>query len=643
MQAASLHIDKNQTPKSLLFDDIYFSSDDPLGETRHVFITGNDLKARFAQNKHLVIGELGFGAGVNFLCTLQAKHSSGENAHLDYFAIEKYPIQTFQLNNILSRFESLLPYKNVLINAYISLYRGFNLIDLPSYNARLHLYIGDVIEGLEAFSTPVDAWFLDGFSPAKNPQMWSENVIALMAKRSSQNATFSTFSASSKVKKALLLAGFSVTKRQGFGKKREMLQGHNPQAPCPSPIKPWYRLPKINHQSSHDIAIIGAGMAGVSMAYTLAKKGISSTLYDSQHAIGSKTSSLAFGVLMPFLSADANLSDQYYSQGFVHTYKTMQSLLANDSKHFATVCGLLQLADATHKSARFQKIAKRGLASNIVSQVTKSQAADLSGIALQCGGLYYPLASMINLNAYCHALYDQSIKQAEFIGNTPISRIEQHRERWVLLDQNDQVINSAHTLVICNAEAASAFEPLNYLQFQKIPGQISEFLASEQSINLRCMISTDRVLSPSNEGKHFVGATYRQSCSQKSSTRDHRQNQAAFCDILELGQALAAHVQTRALTKDHLPFVGPMANKLVFMRDYARAKHGDTRFHYQDARYTPNLYVSAGHGSRGLSSTLLAAQIITSMITGVALPISHQILAKLHPSRVLLNHLITTC
>lgn len=218
-------------PRSKEFDDVYFSALDGLAETRHVFLKGNDLPARFAERSEFTICETGFGTGLNFLAVwaewraCKARGTLEKNHALRFVSYEKYPLKREEIERFLdpwwSEFEAL---KAPYLSQYPQQLCGTAQLSLPE-NVELVLIFEDVNSALPAQEYAVDAWFLDGFKPSSNPDMWSDTVFAQMARLSNQGATFATFTAAGFVKRGLVASGFAVEKVRGFGRKREMLIG----------------------------------------------------------------------------------------------------------------------------------------------------------------------------------------------------------------------------------------------------------------------------------------------------------------------------------------------------------------------------------------------------------------------------------
>lgn len=219
---------KNQQPYSLDFDDVYYSSDDGLAETNYVFIQHNQLIKRFTQldKNCFTIIETGFGTGLNFFCAAQHFLAHAPNhATLQFISIERYPLTVvdfIKANRYWFVFEQMV---NQLASNYIHLAEGLNKLSCCDHRIQLDLWVGDVSHVLPQINTPADAWFLDGFAPSKNSDMWSETLFQEIARLSRTDTTFATFTSAGEARRHLQEAGFNVRKATGFGKKREMLYG----------------------------------------------------------------------------------------------------------------------------------------------------------------------------------------------------------------------------------------------------------------------------------------------------------------------------------------------------------------------------------------------------------------------------------
>lgn len=206
---ASLEWRDDGTPVSTRFDDPYYSVHDGLAETRHVFLHGNDLPARFHSGFH--IAELGFGSGLNLLAAWQSA-----DVPLRFTSFEAFPMRPADMARALGNWPELAP----LAEKLLAHGGSFSTPDLS-----FELIIGDVNQTLPQWQGKADAWFLDGFSPAKNPDMWSPELMAQVGRHTAANGTFATYSAAGHVRRSLAAAGFDVQRVAGFGRKRHMSIG----------------------------------------------------------------------------------------------------------------------------------------------------------------------------------------------------------------------------------------------------------------------------------------------------------------------------------------------------------------------------------------------------------------------------------
>lgn len=225
-------------PRSKEFDDVYFSDADGLAETRHVFLEGNGLPGAWAGRKRFVIAETGLGTGLNFLAAWKCfrensttptlpPHVGGARTGggLHYISFEKYPLRPEEIREYLKPWENEFTHElSRLLEIYPMRIPGFHRV-MVEEGVHLTLIFDDVNKALPELEAQVDCWFLDGFKPASNPDMWSETVFRNMARLSAPGATFATFTAAGAVKRGLAAAGFEVNKVKGFGKKRDMLAG----------------------------------------------------------------------------------------------------------------------------------------------------------------------------------------------------------------------------------------------------------------------------------------------------------------------------------------------------------------------------------------------------------------------------------
>ena len=329
-------------PQSSLYGDVYFSSVDGLAETRAVFLAGCGLPERFAERRDFVVGELGFGSGLNIAALLDLwRREKPPGGRLHIFSIEAHPLSRDEAARILAHWPELDEAAQVLLDHWPGRARGFHRVDLPGFDAVLDLAVMDVVDALEAWDGEADAWFLDGFSPALNPAMWRDEVLAAVGARSAPGARAATFTVAGAVRRGLTAAGFEIAKRPGFGRKRERLEAWRPGA------RPVAARPET-------LAIIGAGIAGASLARAARAAGLSVVVVDDPEAPAASGNPAA--LVTPALDAGGGPRAALYAQALTRAVTLYE---AEPSAIIARE--VVQLATGERDPARFATVAGQDL------------------------------------------------------------------------------------------------------------------------------------------------------------------------------------------------------------------------------------------------------------------------------------------
>lgn len=327
---------RGTVPAATNFGDIYFSVDGGLAETESVYLAGCGLPERWLQRMTFTIGELGFGSGLNFLATWRLwEQTCTGGAHLHFVSIEKFPFAAFDLSRALTAWPELKPYADRLVALWPGPVKGAHTLHMTP-NITLTLLHDDVNTALQSLTGEVDAWFLDGFSPAKNPAMWSPTVMQEIARLSAPGATIGTFTVAGAVRQALKTAGFYVQKKDGFGRKRQRLEAVFPgvRTVTPLPVSP---------------VILGAGIAGASLAKAFLRRGIIPTVIDS----GDNTA--ASGNAAALVKPRLDLQDRPESRFFLRSYLYALRAYAETSAIMQT--GIFHGAKTEKERERFEKLA----------------------------------------------------------------------------------------------------------------------------------------------------------------------------------------------------------------------------------------------------------------------------------------------
>lgn len=425
---ALLKWSENGEPVAQDFDDVYFSVDGGLEETKAVFLQGCGLPEAWQAESVFVIGELGFGSGLNFLAAWELWLKTAKpGQRLHFLSIEAYPLSKNQLIKALDKFPRLKPLADQLIAKWPDRVKGVHRLDFGA--VILTLFHSEVEHALLGMDARINAWFLDGFSPAKNPDMWSDNVFAHMARLSAPSARVATFTVAGHVRRGLSEAGFRPEKKPGFGRKRERLeavfQGGAKQAkPIDTPI------------------IIGGGIAGASIAHAFHLRGIIPILIEPNADLDTAASGNPAGLVMPKLDLQDRLESRFYNAAYFYALDVF--------RRHGTILdeGVLHMATSEKEAERFEKIKNnQALPEHSMKWVSCEDAKDMLGHRLNAkyGGLYFPSALTIspkqstqNLTANCTHIQARA------------TDIEHDNERWLVLDKTGKILADTDNLLICN-------------------------------------------------------------------------------------------------------------------------------------------------------------------------------------------------
>lgn len=646
-QQARLDWDEQGQPLSSHFADVYFSNENGLAETRYVFLANNQLPERFAAlqaHEHLVIGETGFGTGLNFLCAWQLfEQQAVTGARLHFVSVEKYPLNKADLQRALALWPELAPYAEQLLAQYVALHPGFQRLVFAGGRVVLTLLIGDALELLGHLDAKVDAWFLDGFAPAKNPDMWTPELFTELARLSHARTTLGTFTSTGYVRRRLNDAGFKMKRVPGLGKKWEVLKGTYVGSAAVQ-HKPWFARP-APHTGERSALVIGAGLAGCATAASLAQRGWQVTLLERHNAIAQEASGNPQGVLYLKLSAHQTTLSRLIVSGYGHTRRLLEGL---QKKQHWDNCGVLQLA-FDEKEAQRQSQLATAFPADLLVNLDKSAAEAKAGIALPAGGLFYPEAGWVHPPTLCELLSQQPNVQLQLHQEA----LELRREggRWQAWN-GEQLLASASVVVLASAAEIKGFSQSAGLPLKRIRGQISRLPATTASRALSTVVCAEGYVAPARQDEHTLGASFDFNSDDLTlNSADHASNLQLLEEISpELAKQLNAaelapeHLQGRAAFRctspDYLPIVGPLADVAAFSEAYAVLS--------KDARQVPDtpcpwldgLYINSGHGSRGLITAPLSGELIAAWLNDEPLPVPADVAQACHPNRFALRTLI---
>lgn len=429
-----------KTPVSRQFDDIYFSSDGGLDETVDVFLKGCDLPADWHGHDVYTICELGFGTGLNFLATWDLWNKNPGKGRLHFISIEAYPFDRQSLKKALGAWPALAPEAEKLLAQWPGRVKGVHRLHFG--NVSLSLLHMDVGAALRALDGQVNSWFLDGFSPAKNPDMWSADVFSEIAKKSTYRAKLATFTVAGAVRRGLTDAGFWVEKRPGFGRKRERLIAQYKGTSVPS--KPRQSLSPV---------IIGQGIAGASIALAYKRRGIEPILIAPREGTERAASANPAALVMPRL----DLQDRPESRFFLSAYLYAQNVYTAQGSVLQN--GLMHIAKDAKEAARFQKIAAQAaLPPEHMQYVEAREIAPMFGLDIDGDfpGLYFPKAMTI-APKHARAAFLKNCKTID----AHVSDIQKTGAGWQVMNADGQWIAEASHVHVCAGQGVEGLVPAN--------------------------------------------------------------------------------------------------------------------------------------------------------------------------------------
>lgn len=624
LEPARLAFAEDGTPFSEAYGDVYHSAAGGLAQARWVFVAGNRLPQRWQQRESFTIVETGFGIGLNFLATWLAWRTDPQRCgRLHFVSTELHPFAVFDLARLHFQWPEVAELSAHLRRHWPALTPGFHRLNLDGGAVTLTLLFGDTATLLPQLDCAADAFYLDGFSPARNPSMWSEGVIAELGRLASNGASLATWSVSAPVRERLGAAGFSCTRDAGFASKREMLVGRfeGRRAPTAGP-------------ASRDALVIGAGLAGTAIANRLAERGWTITIIDAAESAAQGASGNHAGVLRPLPSLDDNRLARLTRAGSLYGVHHLDRL---GERGFAVKwdpCGVLHVArDSTQQAKMRATVEAHRYPTDFLRIVDAAEAARIAGWPVAFGGWWFPRGGWIQPPSLCAANIEAESGRIACRFDRSLARLIQDDGQWVALDPDGHEIARAHVAILANGTGITDLEQASMLPVRSARGQVAHLPAMPDSAP-RVVVCRLGYVSPAIDGIRCAGATFSVD-DDESALRlaDHHENLAKL-DFMLPGYAgnlrdlpMRGRVGFRPASPDRLPIVGsvPIAGSV----DRNTALDAIPRH--------SNLHAVSGFGARGLVWAALVAEYLASRLDREPLPVERDLADAMDPARYLLR------
>lgn len=616
---AEVHWSDGSVPFSADHQDRYYSAENGLEESLYVFLKLNDIPNRLQQQKKFVIAELGFGTGLNFLATLAcAQQHARSGSQLTYISFEKRPLQNTDLKIAHAPFRTLQHTAELLRSRTEHIHCGVNVIPFPEYNTVLLLAIGPVDTYLPAMNFCADAWYLDGFAPARNQSMWSQTVLSAVAKHSGPGTTCSTFTAARGVRDALTSAGFLVQKVPGWGKKRDSLRAD---------FNPAIMQQAKTQSTPQRVAIIGAGLAGCCVAYALARQGVTATILEAGPHIASGASGNAAGMAKADFSASPDTRAEVSIAGFAYLKNLCQSMqFPSGSYDFSGIFRSPRYGRLERLLDRFTELAPDPRWLQRISAVTAHAYTGLSNCE---DGLFYPNAGWINPVQLCKQLAGST----EILYNTAVQAITTHASGVEILLKNGCRLSNFDTVVLANGREAETILGHKIHGLSHNFGQLFSFSEPCWPTPQIPVIGPGYALTTGTT--LHIGATYEHDDTAEMSLRKRDELLHAMEQYLHYAGLAQSNLYTvrrsiRCNSADRLPLLGQWLSDAAFMETQAT--------HFPAAHreeHSNQIIICTAFGSKGLIFAPLCGEIIAAQLCNTPIPVTIKNQNALQASRFL--------
>ena len=582
------------TPYSARYDDIYHSAQGGLEQARHVFLGGNDLPQSWQGRERFVILETGFGLGLNFLATWQAWQQDPLRCRrLHFVSIEKHPFQRDDLARLHTQWPELAELSAQLVAQWPPLVPGFHRLHFANDAVTLTLVFGDAADWLPQLSLAADAFYLDGFAPDRNPELWSEATFAQLRRLAAPGATLATWTVAEDVTRRATTADLLWEKRPGFGNKRYMLSARAPGTRSETPA------------ADRRIIVIGAGAAGASAAQRLAARGYQVTVLERGAAPAQGGSGNKAGVFRPLPSLDDTRQSRLLRACFLYGQRHVARL----SGVRCGMVGALHVArDAKHEDTQRRAIERQQTPPELARYVDRDEASHLAGWPVAMGGWWFSTAGWINPPSLCAA----NLAGIDLHCNVDVVRMEHEGALWRLFDVDGKLVGEAPQVVLANGIDTPKLLPRAPIRVGR--GFVSH-LPESAAAPFNIVATRNGYVTPAVDGIHCFGATL-DADDPDTDVRlaDHHENLQRLEAILPgyatdiAPQTLAGRVGFRPMSPDRLPIVGAVSA-------------------------TDGLWIINGFGARGLVWASLCGEVLASAISADPLPIEAELMAALRLSR----------
>lgn len=589
----------------------------------------NCLNQPFSDGMQYNLGLCGIGSGLTILLSLQTwLKKAPPKAQLHILALEPQPWTLVDLAAAQQQWSGLAALSAVLLASYPSLLPGWRDVWLLQGRVRITFWFGDMALGLTQFEQQMDSWLIQKW-PTDNGQFFTQ-----IARLSRQNSLLLSLNSTSIKSSDLERVGFVVAnleKNSGF------LQAQLTVARTYTAKAPWFVRPKASQQTGNAL-VVGAGLAGAAVAFELAEAGWQVTVLEATDQAASQASGNLSGALHPLVTADWNLRSQWYLLGLEASLRRLKPWLVNGEVK-GELNGLVHLAVDNVSRQRMLEALQRNLPDQFCYWIDVAQAKELLGVPVKQDGLFFPQGGWLNPPSIVRRCLQHSRINVQY--QQSVNQLERQADGWRV--QTQQQSWFADVVVVATGALSVLNESLN-LPIRPLKGQVSHLTTQHQAWCLKRPMSHRGYSAPCGNGDAVTGATFEAPSLEPSLSLAGHQTNLMMADesapdwLITRPENLDGRVGFRPTTPDHLPIVGPIADQAWLESAYLQQSHTQAIFRYPSQHYQQGLYVSNGHGARGLMSVFLAANMIAADIDGKTAVMPQALYHATHPARFAIRH-----
>ena len=652
--------DDDGTPRSADYGDIYHPRSGALAQARRVFLDGDALAARWRDRARFVVLETGFGLGNNFLATWAAWRADPRRSRqLHFISIEQAPPTRAMLASI-GRDAALAPLADELARRWPPLTCNLHRIAFDEGAVELLLAFGAVDSWLPQIVAEVDAFFLDGFAPARNPAMWDARLFKAMARLAAADATVATWSAARVVRDGLRGAGFEVEKAPGGAGKRDITRARfaprftprrSPRVAAPtSPIAapagsaPTWPVaePAGSGAAAAHVVIVGAGLAGCALARALAERGCRSLVLERNADIAEGGSGNRAGLFHGVVHRGDGRHARFHRAAALMAATAVREAIGRDGVQ-GDVGGLLRLESGIGLAEMKSLLDAQALPADYVEALDAAAASTIAGIAVSTPAWHYPNAGWVDPRGLARSWLDRAGASAGLRLCCDVASLRRVGANWQVCDGEGAVIATAPAVALCNGDGLLGGAGNAPWPIRRQRGQLSAIDASSLPPTAlpRLPIAGVGYVLPPIDGTVWSGATSSWDDDPALRPEDQQRNVERLAMLLGLRSpsliaALQGRVGCRFTSDDRLPVVGaiPAAIAAEMVSGFAAAptaRFDQPRF----VARAPGLFVIAALGSRGIASAAFGAQLLAAAIAGAPSPADADLLDAVDPARFL--------